>query len=468
MTESIPTRESLWLLSALVLTALTGCGGPSREVQAPNVLLVTLDTTRADRLGVYGYPIDTSPNIDALAADAIRFDRAVSTASVTPISHASILTGLNPYRHNVRVFYGPVGHYLTEEHPTLATVLGSRGWTTGAFISAYPASERFGLHHGFETFSTELGEHLMNRDPSLRLPKDSSWSRTPVGRAQRRADHTTDEALEWMAAAEKPFFAWIHYFDPHDPSLVPPEELTDLFGAVRGQPRARSNLYDAEIFFMDGQLGRIFDWLRATGRFDSTLIAVVADHGQGLGDHDWYQHRLLYEEQIRTPLILRLPDGPRGLVVPQVVRIIDIAPTIFESIGIETPEGVEGSSLLGLIEGLEEPPRIGYAEALNTLDQHAPEKLPEHQKDLLYSVTDQDWKLIYHQEFPDNSELYRLAEDPAELTNVIELYPDEAKRLMGWLARSKAMDLELVEPDGPIDPEALQKLEALGYLQTGN
>lgn len=433
-----------------------------------NVLLITLDTTRADRLSCYGYPQLTSPNLDRLATEGVRFDRAVATAAVTPISHASILTGLNPYRHDVRVFYGPVGHYLSEEHPTLATLLQSEGWSTAAFISAYPASERFGLHWGFDTFSSKIDEDVMNRDPRLRPPKGGTWVRQPIGQAQRRADHTTDEAMAWLQDAGRPFFTWIHYFDPHDPSLVPPIEFTDRFEVERGAPTTRSDLYDAEIFFMDSQIGRLFEWLRAEGAYEETVVVVVSDHGQGLGDHGWAQHRLLYEEQIRAPLILRLPGGPAGRVVTEVARTIDIMPTVLDLIGVETPASVEGASLLPLIEGRDESPRMGYAEALNTLDAHAPEKLPDHQRDLLFSVVDNDWKLIYHREFPENSELYHLAEDPIEMNNVIDAYPEEAKRLMAWLSRSKAMELELREPEKPMDPEALQKLEALGYLQTGD
>ena len=146
---------------AVVLVAVFR-GGPSQTPVAQsgtsrhNVLLITLDTTRADRLSCYGYHKETTPNLDALASDGVRFDLAIATAAVTPVSHASILTGLNPYQHDVRVFYGPVGHFLSAAHPTVATILKSHGWHTAAFISAYPASERFGLHWGFDTFETGL------------------------------------------------------------------------------------------------------------------------------------------------------------------------------------------------------------------------------------------------------------------------------------------------------------------------
>ena len=219
---------------------------------------------------------------------------------------------------------------------------------------------------------------------------------------------------------------------------------------------------------MDAQMGRIFDWLEASGQYDDTIIVVVADHGQGLGDHDWFEHRLIYQEQIRTPLVMRVPGRARGLNVSSVVRTVDIVPTVLDLLDIESAITFEGSSLLPLVDGITEEPRVAYSEALNSIDSWTPERLPEIQKDLLFSVIDEGWKLIYHREQPGNSELYHLEEDPAELVNVIERYPEEAKRLMSWLARSKAMEIELQDIEGDIDPEALRKLEALGYIQTGD
>ncbi len=437
-------------------------------IEQPNVILISLDTTRADRLGCYGYGGGTSPRLDRLAMDGIQFDRAIATAALTPISHASILTGLNPYQHKVRTFWGPAGHYLGEEYPTLATILRQRGWRTGAFVSAYPASEGFGLHWGFDTFDSGLEESVTRREHRTRISQGSRWRRARQSKAQRRADATTDAALEWLESSEQTFFLWLHYFDPHDQTLVPPEEITEKFEVERGEPGSRRRIYDAEIYFMDAQMGRIFDWLEASGQYDDTIIVVVADHGQGLGDHDWFEHRLIYQEQIRTPLVMRVPGRARGLNVSSVVRTVDIVPTVLDLLDIESAITFEGSSLLPLVDGITEEPRVAYSEALNSIDSWTPERLPEIQKDLLFSVIDEGWKLIYHREQPGNSELYHLEEDPAELVNVIERYPEEAKRLMSWLARSKAMEIELQDIEGDIDPEALRKLEALGYIQTGD
>jgi arylsulfatase A-like enzyme len=448
------------IVAAVIVPRMGRAAGPGRY----NVLLITLDTTRADHLGCYGYTRKTSPNLDALAADSVRFDLAIATSAVTPMSHASILTGLNPDRHGVRVFYGPTGHFLTQAHPTLATILKSHGWQTGAFVSAYPASERFGLHWGFDTFASEVAPAVMTQDQALPLPKDGYWVAERTASAQRRADATIDQTVQWLKTCRRPFCLWVHLFDPHDVSLVPPKEIMDRFGA---SPHARDPYkaaYDPEIFFMDMQIGRLLEYLKSCGEYDKTVIVAVADHGQGLGDHNWFPHRLLYQEQIWLPLLVRLPQGPRGRVVPSLVRSIDIVPTVLEVLGFEPPDSVQGLSLCGLINGQAEDPRIGYAEALNTLDLHTPDPLPPQHRDLLFCIVEPPWKLIYHYNTPENSELYNLASDPQELHNVAAQFRDEVTRLAATLDESGAMAVQIIEPNSPLDQEAIDKLRSLGYL----
>lgn len=440
----------------------------STAKKPPNVLLITLDTTRADRLGCYGYSRPTSPNIDALAADAARFEVAVATSALTPPSHASILTGLYPHHHGLRVIYGPVGHFLSDVHPTVAAILRARGWQTGAFISAYPASERFGLNHGFETFATDVAESVMVQNPRKRMPRDVRWARRRRALAQRRADATTDEALAWLERARRPFFAWVHYYDPHDPSLIPPEEVTDRFSFSQEDPNPQLAVYDPEIFFMDAHIGRLFERLEANGEYDDTVIVVVSDHGQGLGDHGWFQHRLLYQEQIRTPLIVRAPTGPRGQVMGALASGVDVAPTILAAAGVAVPETMDGRDLLGAKAGGDSAKRIALAEALNTVDFHAHRGLPKHQKDLLFCAMDREWKLIHHRNHPENSELYDLANDPGESTNVATQHPQEKERLLRWLRDSGAMKIEKVESDAPLDEDSIRMLESLGYIHRGS
>jgi arylsulfatase A-like enzyme len=450
-----------------LLAAAGGCGGRETAVDRPNVLVVTFDTTRADHLGCYGHDTDTSPHLDALAAEAVRFDFAISTSGLTPMSHASIFTGLNPHRHGIRVFYGPTGHNLREDRPTLAELLAGAGWKTAAFVSAYTASQRYGLHRGFELFNTGLDRHLERMDLTRQQRHQHFWHDGPSTNTQRRGDATTDAVLDWLERVEDTFFLWVHYFDPHDPSLVPPPDFLDPFGITPGKDaETRIALYDPEILYMDFQFGRILARLRERGWYDDTLIVVMADHGQGLMQHGWLRHRLLYQEDIRIPLLFRVPGLDGGRVVDALVRSVDVFPTLLDLLDVEVPPGLDGMSLRAMLEGeTESRPRIGYAEALNTLDTHCPKALPEQQHDLLFAILDRDWKLIFHKEHPENSELYHLATDPAELQNVFAAHPEERERLMALLEASGGLEIDIDTRVAPQDPEMLEKLRSLGYVQ---
>ncbi len=467
-THELPFATSLLLVIAGCLAA--GCGptpddsdstapaeaapGDAEWVRPdrPNVVLITHDTTRADRLSCYGYPRETSPNLDAVAAEGARFDLAISVASVTPVSHASILSGLYPYQHGLRVLYAGSGYTLPESVPTLATVLRDAGWSTGAFASGFPVSEVFGLDRGFDTFDNGL-----DSDPDEVFQSDGEHDRWDLGRFQRRSDDTTDAVLDWLDEVEEPFFLWVHYWDPHDSKMVPPKEFLERFEAD-----SPSDLYDAEVAFVDAQFGRLVDALREDRRLDRTALAVTADHGQGLGDHDWWNHRLLYQEHIRLPLVLRCPGEAAGVAVQDLVRSVDLFPTLLELAGVDAPS-VEGRSLLPLWRGEPDAPRAAYADQLNLWDSNAVmlEKRPD--ADLLHVWMERDWKLIYHPRAPQQSELYHLASDPGELVNVYSKHPTEAARL---LAQLKQRDVFRDEGFGDVDPgdDRTDALNALGYL----
>jgi arylsulfatase A-like enzyme len=416
------------------------------------VLLVTLDTTRADHFGAYGHALDTTPHFDALAREGALFELAIATSSTTPISHASILTGLNPARHGVRVMHAGSGTRLAEGVPTLASVLREHGFETGAFLSAFPVSEHYGLERGFETFDNGLDRPAGGVMRELRGGM-AIWD---VAANQRRADATTDALLRWLADRREPFFAWIHYWDPHDPQLLPPDEVLARFA-----PDAR---YDAELFWVDLQFGRVVAALRERGVFERTLVAVVADHGEGLGDHGWQHHRLLYQEQIRVPLLLRIPGAPGGLRVPDLVRTIDVAPTLLASLGIEPPRPVEGRSLLGLLAGAREAPRLAYAEQLNAWDANAAMLRDRPLDGLLYCAMDRSWKLVYRAQHPERSELYQIAEDPGETRN---LYREDHAQAVRLKAALDAFDGWRNRPFEPpvVDGDAERRLRSLGYLE---
>jgi len=209
-----------------------------------------------------------------------------------------------------------------------------------------------------------------------------------------------------------------------------------------------------------------FNWveLRENQVFDNTIIIVLADHGQGLGQHNWVEHRLLYQEDIRIPLVILDPSRKKGMVIKDLVRNIDILPTVLEILGIETTEKFDGKSLVGLLEGMKEEPRFGYAEALNTLDTYCPRKLPEKQKDLLFSIVESKWKLIFHKKNPKNSELYNLETDPTELVNLANVFPEEMNRLFQILKSTGGLSIPFVDDLLPEDSEAREKLKSLGYL----
>jgi arylsulfatase A-like enzyme len=448
-----------WLLPLALLSAACG-GAPDPR---PNVLLVTLDTTRADRLGCYGYPRETSPVIDALAAEGVRFEQALSSSAVTPVAHASLFTGLFPDRHGLRVFAGESPDRLGAEPPVLAEAFRAGGWSTGAFVSAFTASQQFGLDRGFEVFDADFeGSREGGATGAMRRARGLQWLDQPAVSVQRRADATTDRALAWLRDRDGPFFLWVHYFDPHDPWLVPPADVLSDFGVSPGDPDPKLVHYDPEVFFMDRELGRLVAALREDGRLAHTLVALVSDHGQGLGDHGWLLHGVLYQEQLRAPLVLRGPGLPAGLTVPAFVRTVDLFPTLLELAGLPPSPDVQGRSLLPLVRGEADEPRVGYAEALNTLEP-IPPALPESQRDLLFAVVDWPWKLIHHGEQPERSELYQLERDPGELRNRLAERPDVHTRLLDRLLRSGALEIR-GQDGGPLAPDTLEKLRALGYV----
>lgn len=478
-------------VGALTLVAMgawaASCGGREGTGAAPNVILVTLDTTRADFFGCYGYSRPgsppTTPSFDALGRDGVVFERALSSAAVTPVSHASILTGRHPYHHGLRVLSADGGFQLPDDVPTLASELKARGWHTAAVHSAFPVSRHFGFERGFDVFrdldvGIEVGSKKGTRpsggnggsggSDAARAAEPHSWD---MAEGQRRSDETTRIVREVLADLPEPFFLWIHYWDPHDIKRLPPDDFLGSFGVGAEVGKGDTRRYAAEVAWVDRQFGELVGSLRDEGRYERTLFAVTADHGEGLGEHDWQAHRLLYEEQVHVPLILRLPAGPRGVRVPALVRTIDVAPTILAALGLALP-GMDGLSLLGLARGeREEEPRVAYADQINGYDKNAAmvEKRPD--ADFLYMLSDGEWKLIYHPNHPEASELFHLARDPDESRNLWGEREDVRERLLVDLARRNPWVTRPFQATTPLDPatqqRAREQLEALGYAGGG-
>ena len=267
--------------------------GPAAP-SGPNLLLITIDTLRADRVGAYGAATAATPVLDALAGRGVRFDEAQTAVPLTGPSHATILTGQYPPTHGVR---GNVVFTLGDQYPTLATLVKRRGYRTAAFVGAYPVAAAFGFNQGFDTFDEEFHETG---------PLDQG--------AERRANEVADAAGRWLsspAANDAPFFMWVHFYDPHAP-YDPPSPYRERFA---GRP------YDGEIAFTDAQIGRVLEALRASGRERDTVVMVLADHGEGLGDHGEATHAVLtYQSTMRVPFVVAGPGVPAAKMSRSVWR----------------------------------------------------------------------------------------------------------------------------------------------------
>ena len=433
-----------------------------KKHDGPNVVLISLDTTRSDHIGCYGYEKPISPRIDEIAARGTVFASALCTASVTPVSHASILTGHYPYTHGLRVLHGLYDFQLPEAAKTMAEVLSGVGYHTGAFISAFPASKRFGLDQGFDTFNQDFLKTPVNQI----VTEDGTVN---TGLNQRRAAPTTDLALEWLGQTNGPFFLWLHYFDPHDIALLPPKPYLDKHPAPEGsQKDILRALYDIEIQYMDEHIGRIVDHLDSAGQLENTVFVIVSDHGEGLGDHNWWSHGILYQEQIQAILIVAAPGKAAGRKSDHVVSIVDVMPTALELVGLDLqqlPE-MDGQSLVPMLMGdSTQSKRTVYADAVNSLSPYGLEFLNSvgREDDMLFCVTDGKWKYIHHLKYTDSSELFDLENDPEELENLYADHREQADQLFEDLKARRPMPS--LKKTNDMTDEDIQRLRSLGYAK---
>lgn len=426
-------------LAPLSLLLLIGCG--RNQGDQVNVLLITLDTTRADRFSSYGYPEPTTPNLDALASEGSLFESAFSTAPITLPSHTSIMTGTYPMFHGTR---DNSTYVVREDVTTMAEVLAEKGYDTGAVVGAFVLDSQFNLDQGFAQYDDDLDE-MWSKDELEDRAKDA------FGFAERKANLVTAAALRWLRQPRsKPFFLWLHYFDPHQP-VNPPEPHHSRF----------TEPYCGELAFADEQIGHVFNELKKQGVYDKTLIVVTADHGEGLLDHGEPTHSLLiFDSTIRVPLIVRMPGAPEGQRFHRLTSTVDIMPTVMDLVGLETPTDVQGRSFAELVNGAPDPPpndRPIYMETMvPALDCGWGS---------LRGIRTAEWKLI-HGPIP---RLYRVSEDPSEIYDLASQRPEEVER---WTRELQGrIDLwaadEAAQAVNAPDAETLQKLASLGYIGSG-
>lgn len=425
-------RRAAWITAGIAAAALAASPllrTAWREVRlraAPrplDVVLITLDTTRADRLGCYGGRGGASPHLDGLARDGVLFRRAYAHVPLTAPSHASLLTGLLPPRHGV---HDNGGYALGEEATTLAEAFVEAGYRTAAFVSAFVLDRRFGLARGFAAYEDDVaaggGERILD---------------------SVRGDVTVDRALAWLRSGDpRPVFAWVHLYDPHLP-YEPPEPFATRF---------KDRPYEGEIAFMDAQVGRVLAALAARGR--PTLVAVVGDHGESLGEHQELTHSyFIYEGTQRVPFLLALPGWlPAGTVVEPVVRGVDLMPTVLEIAGLPVPGPLDGVSLVPLI-------------TLRSRREPGPAYLESYHPRLWWGARELLGLRTGHWLFIQSPrpELYDVERDPLAAVNLAARRPQELERLGARLAAYTA-GVDALRGRAATDPETAGRLRALGYV----
>jgi len=413
------------LVLITVTSALSSASALGREKTKLNVLLITIDTLRADRLGCYGSRLPETPNIDRLAERGVLFTRAFANTSTTLPSHANILLGVTPNYHGV---HENLNFVVSGKLLTLAEHLKKNGYFTGAFVGAYPLDSRFGLSQGFDTYDDDYDRvHRVN-----------------LSSLERTADSVVDAALEWLESRASPWFLWVHCWDPHSP-YDPPEPFKTQF---------KGHLYEGEVAYVDHALGKLFKHLDESGLYGSTLVIFTGDHGESLGQHGEETHGFFaYNSGIWIPLIISYP-GARPGGVEDYVSHVDIFPTVCDVLGIEIPPSIQGGSLLQALNGKKLPDKLIYFESL-------------------YPYYSRGWAPIRgfihkKEKYIDSPlpEVYDLEDDFDELKNLareknIAPFKSQLKNIIDALTPSGRIDASQ-KPDR----ETRERLASLGYISS--
>jgi arylsulfatase A-like enzyme/Flp pilus assembly protein TadD len=418
-------------LALLALLAHPACAWPGSGAPVRNVILISIDTLRTDRLGAYGSRRIHTPTIDGFAADAVLFENALTPVPLTAPSHSTMLTGRYPITHGVRMNGSAI---LPDQELTLAEIARERGMRTAAIVSCLVLASRFGLNQGFDLYY----EEGISGAPGKR----GLWY------DERKAARSVERAVKWLhAESDQPFFLWLHLFDPHHP-FDPPEPFK---GVYRDRP------YDGEVVYTDRALARFMKELKSLGLYDDSLIILVGDHGESLGEHNESFHAtFVYDVTMHVPLIIRAPGGRRGARVKGIVSTLDIMPTAVEALGLQVPEGVQGISLLPAVRrGARLPERRLYLESIYPGATYG-----------WADVKAVRWGNMKYIDLPQ-PELYDMEEDPRELKNLAGSEPalaeaarGEYRELTGALTETARTDAATAQ----LDEEFRDRLLSLGYI----
>ena len=399
-----------------------------------NLLIVTLDTTRADRIHAYGFDGIETPNLDRLAREGVLFEQAVSPAPLTLPAHSSIFTGVFPPAHGVR---DNGGFFLDDRQTTLAERLQSRGFTTGGFVGAYVLDHKWGIAQGFQTYFDDFD-----------LSKYQSLS---LGSVDRPGNEVADKALAWLdTVGSKRFFGWVHFYDAHSP-YDPPEPFKSRYA---GRP------YVGEIAFVDSQVGRLLAYLDAHHLADRTVVVVMGDHGESLGEHGESTHGFfVYQATMHVPLLIRAPfDAMAGRRVTDTVRSIDILPTALELLSVKSSEKFEGTSVVPLMTGAKKELGLAaYSEAIYPRFHFGWSDLR--------ALTSGRYKYVA----APRPELYDLQQDPEESHNLYterQALGDRMNQELVALEQRMSATAASPKPAVEVDPDARARLAALGYVGT--
>lgn len=440
-----------------------GCKpGNKTAKNLPNIVVITLDTLRADRLGTYGYFRDTSPSLDQFARESVVFDRCLAPMATTLPSHTTLFTGTYPIEHGIlaNVQHGGYRFKTSSRLRSFAEMARDAGYQTAGFISAAPLKIGTGIEAGFQTYDQ------------------------PNANKERSAGATTQAALKWLTQRDNgPYFLWVHYFDPHEPYAAPPpfdsmfkadDQLEEYLSKRRFfeqaprptgrlvQAKPANDAYDGEVRYMDEQVGRLLDHLRNLDRWTETIVVILGDHGEGLCQHNEAGHGYIYDEQLHVPLMMRIPNHqPRRIAI--VMSIADVLPT-----------------LLGMTPELPFPEFTAQASGANVLAsdytarpvfaQNSVRNRSDHQQPT-YAMTEDDWKFVY--QVGGQSALYHLKNDPFELENVYDRFSEIAEsrkqQILARIAEYQDRAMQFKEGENqtpePLDPRLVEELRGLGYVE---